>query len=374
MMNKLLVFDTNTNPTKKYYEKLSHEDKKIVDRFEANCKITASISRAKKAKSNAIRFLVMANKKVESINLQDLKDFLLKLKEAKFSDYTNNDIKNYVQRFLKEQFRDWSERFNNFEDIKYDSEPSRKEKISPEDVLTKEQVEKLIKTESDLIWKTFLVVQYEGALRTGETRQLLWSQIDMKDLEVYWLTITSKKNRQGKGKDRIAPPLSQAVFFLNELKKAQQEQGIKSLYVFPAKHKLNMPISSGMVNKWFSRLTKKVLGKAKTNYLLRHSKGESFHVLVRDNKMSKENATQMMGHSEKMFDKTYSHTDKKLLKETLKKQVLDIDYISPEKKSELEKKVEELIKENIEIKKEGIETRRLLNQVLRQGTEVIGKI
>jgi hypothetical protein len=43
-----------------------------------------------------------------------------------------------------------------------------------------------------------------------------------------------------------------------------------------------------------------------------------------------------------MFDKTYSHADKQEIKKILKKQVLDVDYIEPEKKHDLEIKIDEL--------------------------------
>jgi integrase len=369
MLDKMIVFDPNTNPSEAYYSKLSKKEKEAVDKFEKNISITANETRSKKAKSNAIRFLIMTQKNIEEINLQDLKDFLRKLKEAKFSDYYNNDVKNFIQRFLKDQYKDWSERFNAFEDIKYDSDPTRKKKIEPEDVLSKEQVEKLIKAEPELIWKTFLIVQYEGALRTGETRSLKWENVDSKDSETYWLTISSKKNRRAKEKERLAP-LEQSIFYLDELKKSYAEQKIKTPYVFPSKTDLNAPISSGTTNKWFSRLTKRVLGKPMTNYLLRHSRGEEFHIKVRDNQMSKENAVIVMGHSQKMFDKTYSHPDKKLLKETLKKQILNIEYIAPEKKHALELRIDQQDKKLAEMGQDLLLLNKKLSKVLGKSSYI----
>ena len=345
-MEKMLEFDNNYNPTRKFYKKLSEEDKKIINRFEEYCLVSASPGRAKKAKSNAIRFLTMINKKINKVSLEDLQNFLRLLKESNFSDYMKNDVKGYVQRFLRWHFKDWSERFNNFEDIKYVSEPQRAKQITPEDVLSKEDIEKLIKEEKDVFWKAFIIVQYQGALRTQETRTLMWDMINMEDSDVYWLNVKSKKNKNAQEKERPAPPLEQqAIYFLNELKKEQNITNKKSLYVFPSKHDLNAPISSATTNMWFRRLTKKVLGRSVTNYLLRHSKGEELHKLVREGKLSKENATLMMGHSEKMFDKTYSHTNKRELLKLLKKQVLNVDYIAPEKKHELELKIEEMQKQ-----------------------------
>jgi len=343
-MEQILVFDSNNNPTREFYEKLNEEDRIIVDKFEKYCLVSANPLRAKKSKSNAVRFLIMTNKKLDDVNLEDLQNFLMVLNKSNFSDYYKNDVKGFVQRFLKWHFKDWSQRFNNFEDVKFISDPQRTKKINPEDVLSKEQVEKLVKAEPDIFWKAFIICQYEGALRTIETRTLKWDMIDMEDPEVYWLTIKSKKNKNATEKERPAPPLSQSIYFLNELKKWQLETNHKSPYVFPSRKDLNLPISSGTVNKWFFRLTKKVLGKPVKNYLLRHSEGEELHKLIRAGKLSKENACLMMGHSEKMFDKTYSHTNKKELLKLIKKQVLNVDYIAPEKRHKLELQIEALKK------------------------------
>jgi integrase len=350
MKEKLLEFDINHNPAIKVYKSLSKADRVVVDEFEQYCLISAGRVRAQKSKSNAIRFLVMAEKPLYTIGLDDLRDFLRVLKNSDFSDYSKNDVKGFVQRFLKWHFKDYSERFNNFEDIKYNSDAQRVKKITPEDILSPEDISKLIKAEPTIFWKTFIICQYEGALRTLECRQLKWDMIDMEDGDVYWLAINSKKNRNGTNKERISPPLNQSIYYLGELKKWQQETGNKSPYLFPAKKNVANFISSGAVSKWFSRLTRKVLGKSVKSYLLRHSKGEELHKLIRENKLSKENAIQMMGHSEKMFDKTYSHANKQEMKKLLKKQVLDVDYIPPEKKHQLEKDVEQHKMEILELK------------------------
>lgn len=346
MKKELLEFDasynaTVHNPANKAFNKLRKPDRAVLDNFEQYCLISASPERAKKYKTNVLRFVVMSEKKIDDINLEDLRDFLVVLKKSNFSDYYKNDAKGYIQRFLRWHFKDWSERFDNFDDIKYNSDAQRKKPITDEDIPTKEEVEMLVKAEPSLYWKTFLIDQYEAALRTIECRNMRWDKIDMEDPEIYWLDIISKKNKNSTDKERIAPPLYQSVYFLNELKKEQEKNNIKSPYVFPSRRDPNKCISSSSVNKWFSRLTKKVLGRTLHNYILRHAKGEELHKLVREGKLSKENAINMMGHSEKMFDKTYSHANKGEVKKVLKKQVLNVDYIAPEKKHQLEKSVEQ---------------------------------
>jgi integrase len=341
MKKRLLEFNTNHNPAILAFNKLRKADRDVLDGFERYCMISANSTRAQKYKTNALRFLSMAGKKLDDIDLEDLRVFLVILKESDFSDYYKNDVKGFVQRFLKWHFKDWSERFDNFEDIRLNSDAQRKVPITDKDIPTKKEVEKLVKAEPAIYWKAFLISQYEGALRTLECRKMKWDEIDMEDPELYWLDVFSKKNKNSTYKERIAPPLYQSVYFLNELKKWQKENGIKSPYVFPSNRNPNKYISSSSVNKWFSRLSKKVLGRPLHNYILRHGKGEELHKLVRENKLSEDNAVQMMGHSKKMFNKTYSHANKQEVKRVLKKQVLDVDYIAPDKKHQLEKDIEQ---------------------------------
>jgi integrase len=367
MKEQFLEFDCNHNPTENFYKKLGKEEKDIVDKFEKYCLISANLSRAKKSRSNAIRFLIMVNKSIKNIGLEDLRDFLGVLKKSNFSDYYKNDVKGFVQRFLKWNFKDWSERFNNFEDIKFNSDAHRTKEIKSDDVITAENVKRLISKEKSLFWKTFIVLQYKGALRTLETRQAEWKNIDMEDADVYWLKVYSRKNRNGTEKERVVPLDTEAINLINELRKEQELDGIKTPYLFYSKDNPDTYVCSGTVSKWFSRLTKEVLGEKVKNYLLRHSRGEELHEAVRVGQLSKENAILVMGHSEKMFDKTYSHADKKKLKEVLKKQVLNIDYIAPEKKHILELKIEDQQKQLDKIQKQ-------LDMMLDVGIPTLRKI
>jgi len=102
------------------------------------------------------------------------------------------------------------------------------------------------------------------------------------------------------------------------------------------------------VSKWLRRLTSKVLGRHVNNYLLRHTRGTELKSLVKEGKLSKDNATEFLGHSEKMFDQVYSHMDREDIKNILKNQLYDFDGIPEEKKHELEKQLE---KQKIEISK-----------------------
>lgn len=337
MRKKLFAFSDKIT-SKGLYDSLSNEEKKIVDGFRDYMLITASPIRAGEGIREVLRFRKIVGVEFNDIDLEDLRYFLKEVKNVKFADYTKDKMKTFVQRFLRWKFRDWAVRFDEFEDIKVNIDSQRKKPITSKDVFKKSELEALMKNETSLFYKTFLIVQWEGALRTKECRFLEWEKITFEDDGFAILKIPSKKNKTATINVRNIP-LKESSYYLKELKEQQRAEKMKSKYVFPSPENPNKPISKG-VNNWFSKLTKKVLGKSKNNYLLRHTRGTELKKLIKEGAMSKDNATEFMGHSEKMFDKVYSHMDKDDIKDLMKKQIYNFEYLPEEKKHELELKVE----------------------------------
>ena len=369
-MRKTLFQFTRQYKSKDVYDKLDKPEQKIIDNFKDYLQISASIERSEEGIREVLRFGEVIGKPFDKINLEDLRYFLKELKQSNFADYSKNKIKGMAYRFLKWKFRNWSKRFDDFDDIKYNTDAKRKKPITSKEVLTKEDIEKCMKAENSLWGKTFFITQYEGALRTGETRNLKWDYITFDDDGEYsYLEINSKKNRNGTEKTRTIP-LLEATYYLRELKKQQKEQGINTKWVFHGRD-TKKPISKS-VNLWFNDLTKRAIGRKVTNYILRHTRATELKTLVKQNKMSKENAVEFMGHSEKMFDKTYSHMDKEDVKEIMKKQIYDFEYMPEETKHELELEIEKQKKEIAELRKNSVskqDVMRIVKQALKKTDE-----
>jgi len=264
------------------YEKLPKEEKEILDKFEDYLLISASQKRCDEAKREVLRFREVIQKDFNNIDLEDLRFFLKELKVFDLADFTKNKIKAFVHRFLKWKYKDWSLRFDNFEDIKYNNDAKRKKEISSKTILTKQEIEKLIKEEPKLFFKTFLKVQYVGGLRTGETRALKWDMITFDDDGLCSLKIFSKKNKNATDRERIIPLGKGATYFLLKLKEQYKNNYIETKWVFPSPKNPNKMISKS-VNDWFRKLTKKVLNREVTNYTLRHSRATELKKLVKEN-------------------------------------------------------------------------------------------
>ncbi len=328
--------------SKGLFNSLSEQDKGIINKFKDYILMTGSQIGTEEAEREILRFIFMVEKPIQKICLDDLRFFLKELKTSGFGDLTKNKIRVGIKRFLRWQFKDWSERFNELEDIKINSDAQRKKPITSKQLFTEKEIKQLLDKELSLYWKTFLMVQYEAGLRTGETRKLLWPMVDFGDDGFTTLNISSSKNRNGTAKTKPVV-VKIAGNFLNELKNQQQKYEIKTLYVFPSPENPNQPISKSGTNKWFKNLCKNVLGRVGNNYLLRHTRGTELQKKVRDGSLSKDNAVEFMRHSEKMFDLVYSHMDTEDIKQLIKKQIYNTKELTKGEKDEI-KELKEKIK------------------------------
>lgn len=344
-MVKVITFGKKSSQD--YFKKLKNSDKEILEDFKRKISLKASKERSEEALKEILRFKLITKKPLDQIELSDLEKYIGALKESNLSENFKNKIKGFIHMFLKWKYKDWSERFDGFESIEYITGALRIKEIKPKDVLNKEDLDKILETEKNLFWKTFFIVQYESAGRTGEIRRLLWADIDFDTGDEFVeVALWNKKNKQRIPQSRELP-LKHSKKFLLALKKQQEAEGIKSKFVFPSPKDPRKPISKA-VNQWFNNLTKKAIGRTITPYLLRHSRGTELAHLVKENKMSKDIALKFMGHTEKMFDNIYSHVAKEKEKELMKKQIYDFEYLTEEEKiqvKELKAEIEKLKKD-----------------------------
>ena len=300
---------------------------------------------------------VILDKNFNKIDLKDLRILLAIINQSWLSDGTKNNLKIDVKNFMKYLFKDWSIRFNGLEDIKKNYTTNEK-KINAKNMFSKKDIESCMKHETKMYWKAFLITQYEGALRTKEVRFLKWNDIKFNvDDDISEISIYATKTKKAR-----TIFVKEATFYLQKLKEEQENIQNKSIYCFPSKKNINEPIDKWGVSMWFRNLTKKALGEMRWNYLLRHSRATELYRLAEQGKISKDTAIRFMGHSEDMT-KTYTHLDSQEVKEMLKEQIYKLEDLPPEKKAELEKKIEEQQKtiDNIS-KRAGIQTK--ITQIL----------
>lgn len=323
----------------KFHETLSKQEKEIINDYLVYRKARGVNTESKIMDIRRyilhIRFII--ERPLKEIDLKQLRELLAIINGSRLTNYVQNSVKTDLKNFLKYLFPDWSMRFSNLDDIKLGGNSKNEEKINSETIYTKEDIETLMKHETKNFYKAFLMTQYEAGLRTKETRCLKWSDIKLNaDGEISEINIFATKTK----KSRVVF-VKEATFYLSKWKEEQENQGIKSVYVFPSKSKPNEPIDKATISTWFRDLSKKSLGRQGWNYLLRHSRATELYRLAEQNKVSKDIAIKFMGHSKDM-SYTYTHLDKKEVKEMLKNQVYKIEDLPPEQKHKIEQELDTL--------------------------------
>lgn len=320
------------------YNNLSSKEKTLLKEYleYRQARGITSKTRLQDVRRFIIQLKRIIQKDYDALNLQDLRAFLVLLNKSSMSDFYKNNVKADMKNFLKYVFKDWSLRFSDFDDLKFNRKKRNEKKINSSSVISKNEVDKLIKHETKVYWKCFLLLQYEGGLRTKEARTIKWSDISFQDDDITEINIFATKTKRAR-----TIFVKETTHYLKLLKEEQENTGIKSVYVFPSKSNPNKPIIKSTVNMWFRKLTQRVLGVKKWNYLLRHSRATELYRLAKQNKIAKDTAIEFMGHSEDMSS-SYTHLDKQDVEKMLREQVYHIkDDLPQEKKHHLEIQIEE---------------------------------
>ncbi len=327
-----------------FYNKLSKTEKDIISDYLVYRKARGcgSEEKLKDIRRYLLHLRFLLQKEYKEMNLKDLRNALAIINTSRLCDYVKNTIKTDLKNFLKYLFSDWSLRFANLEDIKLISKPKRKREINHQTIFQKDDIERMMRHETKVFWKAFLITQYECALRTIETRVLKWDDIKFNvDGDISEINIFSTKTKENR-----TVFVKEATFYLQKLQEEQENLKKKGIYVFHAINDTNQPIGKDNVSKWLRTLTQKALGREGWNYLLRHSRGTELYRLAKQGKIAKDTAIEFMGHGEDM-SKTYTNLDANEIKEMLKSQIYKLEDLPEEKKHELEKEINEIKKESV---------------------------
>lgn len=293
---------------KKYFEKLPKSQKAIIEDYVKYVSITSSSQRRlENVKRSLTQFRMLTNKPLDKITLKDLRDFLALVNSSNKTQATRNEIKHTIKRFLKQSYKDWSERFNNLEDIKLNM-GINEEKINSETILKREDINKIMEAEKNLYWKTFFITLYESGLRPIELRTLTWKKIkfDVED-DLTEINIFATKTTKAR-----SVYVKEATYYLKRLKEESDSD-----LVFPSKRDKTKPIGKELPAVWLKRISEKVLGRPVYPYILRHSRATELYTNAN---IPDKTAQKFLGHSKSMSD-VYTHLSNKDVKEAVSKTI-----------------------------------------------------
>lgn len=321
------------------YETLPESDKEIIQDFLKYVAMTTAQHKLVSFQRSIAMFRLITEKSLNQITLDDVREWLRLLKESKKPAFTCNGLKAHVKRFLKWYYKDWSVRFDELRNLKLQRTKISSKRYNYQTFLTEPQVQTILDKEELIERKAMFMLLAESALRPCEAVKIRWNDIKF-DIEgdVSEIYIHSPKTDV----PRIVY-IKNASFYLKRLKESAINE-----WVFPAGHTAkggrtkNPFVATDTVGKWL-RAMGKAVGLKVHPYLLRHMRASQLYLLAKQNKMSKDVVTQFMGHSEDMSE-IYTQLDPEVLKQNLIKSVYKLEVLPEEKKTELEKQIEELKK------------------------------
>jgi len=311
------------------FNSLSQKNKLAIKNFLSVISVNA---KSKKRQDNAfrclIRFLDFVEKDFDKINDDDFIVVAKAISDSRdYGVYAKNLDRNFIKRFLQENFEDFNTRFKHFKVMKLETR-NEKDKITHNDLITEKECERLIKATPNMQNKTLFTVLYESGARPEEVLKLLWSDLDLHKKVIYLYSAKTGKKR--------AVPLNVSIQHLKRLKEE----------INPKENNLIFPSNSGqktiMTNSGLNYIIDSTRQKAgiskKINcYTFRHTRLS--HLIT---KLSPKVYEEIAGHSLEMGMNTYAHLSQDAVIKEMQEKVFEIAELSENERDKLQKQIDEL--------------------------------
>jgi len=252
---------------------------------------------------------------------------------------------------LKEYYKE-SVRFAELKDIKTKNGMNH-ERLNANTILTKDELEKLIRAAESLKYKALIMLMFESAGRPEEIMKLRWSDLDLEEGDV-------KLHSSKTGHTRVNP-IKESVLHLKRYKQEYPYPNIMAQdYAFPSAtdRKKHQPVSS--LGNYFKRYGQKAINKAFFPYLLRHTRATQLQKVLPPKVYEK-----FMDHSIETASR-YSHLDKNDVREIMLEKIYHIEELTTEEKVEVK-----ILKKEMEKLKTDYSTNFKLLQKLSRITQVM---
>ncbi len=315
-------------------ETLKPIDRKALDSFCKYCMISAGEKKIRIIRATLLQIQDITETPLTKLKLQDIHNFLGLLKQAPLSEWTKNDIKKFLKKFLKWCHKDWSDRYNNFEDIKNVSmqKAFNHEKINESTLITKEELELLLRTAQTLKWKAILTLMFESACRPQELRLLKWSDIKKTD-DGADITFFSPKTRLAR-----TIPIQDCVIHLDRWKQEYAFPDVRGEdLVFPS-HKRGEILTDNALPKHLKEICMKAGMRLIHPYLFRHTRLTFLY-----EKFPEQIVKKYAGHSKSSkMPEIYSHISSKSVRDVVLKEIYGVKELTPEQRNTYQKQIDEL--------------------------------
>jgi len=310
-------------------KKLTPKNKLILSNFIEECSINAGVDKLKKIERCIIQFYDIIEKDLDKINKKDVDSFLILLNHSDRSFWYKNEIKIYLKRFLLWKYKD----LDMIKNIKLDSKRLNEEKVNENNLLTKEDIDKLLRVAERLREKVMIIMLFETGCRPQELLNLKWKNIKFEDgyADVSLFSTKTEKSR--------TIPVKKSVVHLKRWNQEYCYPNVKpDDLLFPSPFNRKKPISTTALNGILKRLGKKAkLNKDIWTYLFRHTRCTELY-----EELPQQICEKLFGH--KNMAQIYAHISNKKAGKKMLDKIYNVEEITPEQKNKYDIEIEELKK------------------------------
>lgn len=316
----------------KVENKLSPSDKKVYNQYldfvsAKGCGETKLIQ----YRNYFLQFIDILEKPLNKIKKSDVETFGSIVNKSNKATPTKNQIKMTIKRFLKWYYKD-TELLDCLKSCKV---LVNREKINKSTLLTPREIEAIFRTADNFRDQCILSLFEESAGRPEELRLLTFDRVSFENKTI---TLYSHKTKQSR-----TIPIENSIDRLEIWKKNYSFPNVQpDDYIFPSPKDRTKPISQSFVTHLIKNLAKKAgIKRIITPYTYRHTKLTNLYNQGVGDLIHKKYA----GHSpdSKMTSIYVAMDDEDMLDAVRKLYKQDLP---PEKKGELEEKIERLWQEN----------------------------
>ena len=261
---------------------------------------------------------------------KDIERAVSKLNDSHYSDWTKVTTKKVVKRFYRWLYN--KEDSDPLPDcvrwIKCSNPPNN---LKKEDLITKDEIERMIRTTSQLMYKTLISVLYEGAMRPGELLQMRLKDVTFNQ---NYVTVYVRGKMQKSIGDRKIYLIQSYDLLLNWMQNHPFRNNpehpiwiVSTRQIYKKKGLYGKAISIEFLNQIIKKCAKNAEMRKKVYaYLFRHSRGTQLYI-----ELGESMAKKIMGHTpDSSMAKVYNHLNEEDILQKLK----EINGITETKKEE----------------------------------------
>ena len=327
---------------------------KIIDEYIALRSLECGHPDTIKNYERYIRRFVYHIQDFKTFKSSDLVNYQKELSK-KFSQTTLNLINPLLKNFIKWKYPNYYSKFPTLDIIFKTKKPEPTH--DADEMLTIEEIMKIIEAEDDLFWKAFWLVYAYGGYRPIDTARLKWDVFSWEDdgsIVIKSLIGKNKKKFYKHIPANVAPIIK------------RWKDVNPSEWVFPSPKLRGQHINSKTPANRMARISTKVLGRKVIPYVIRKSIAT---ILYED--MPDDEAADAMGHSKSMKE-TYARLNDQALTKRAKRVWTDKEEMPKEERDRLESEVSTLKKfMAVILKQQGFTEEEILNFDPQETTENI---